>query len=69
MKRAIAILLIAFLGGCATAPQLTTTLQTCEAIKHSPKYSGKALDAAKQQNVHRWIRLTNRTLDKLGCVK
>lgn len=68
MKRAIAILLIAFLGGCATAPQLTTTLQTCEAIKHSPKYSGKALDKAGQAPLHKWTRVVNRTLDRLGCV-
>ena len=55
-------------AGCVTLGTQTDNAPTCAAIKHSPKYSGKALDKAGQQPLHRWVRVTNGTLDRLNCV-
>lgn len=65
----LALMLSATLmAGCATLGTQTNNAPTCAAIKHSPKYSGKALDKAGQKPLHRWVAVTNGTLDKLKCV-
>lgn len=55
------------MAGCATLATQTSNEPTCAAVKHSPKYSGKALDNAGQKPLHRWVKVTNGTLDRLDC--
>lgn len=53
--------------GCATLGTQTSNEPTCAAIKHAPKYSGKALDKAGQKPLHHWVAVTDATLDRLNC--
>jgi hypothetical protein len=57
------------LAGCATVETSTTDAATCAAIKRSPDYSGKKLEAAVGKPFRQWTATTNITLDKLKCPK
>jgi hypothetical protein len=59
-------LLATMTAGCETL-KTSTTDATCEAIKRSPKYSGKKIEAAAGKPFRHWVATTNLTLDRLDC--
>ena len=60
-------LALMLLAACGTTGTLTTDAATCAAVKRSPLYSGKKLEAAVGKPFRLWVVTTNGTLKRLGC--